>query len=444
MVRPKAEAPRDSFASVRLTAEEHADLTASARALGLPSISEYLRHLHNQNQWRVEQTRGLYEVEPQAMFNASRLKQFFQTKEGVIYLGNSLDYLFGKVEAESVDLIVTSPPFGLVRKKSYGNEDADDYCDWFRPFAEGFARALKPNGSLVIDIGGAWKPGTPTRSLYHFELLIMLCKEYGFHLCQEHFWWNPSKLPTPAEWVNVRRVRVKDAVNCIWWLSRTPWPKASNRRVLAPYSNSMLDLLKNGYSARLRPSGHDISDKFQRNNGGAVPPNLLAIANTESSGKYQEHCRKNGLDIHPARFPAQLPEYFMRMLTNPGDLVVDPFAGSCVTGMVAQALQRRWACIELSEPYLQGALGRFDEGGDQPRQPKAAQYTIQSPCTLAVDEQQTMLAQDGGQQRPTFTAVTTEPPRSRLAKLQSRQVKAVSAVNETAPAGSQTSTPPPA
>ena len=111
--------------------------------------------------------------------------------------------------------------------KSYGNEDAHRYCDWFRPFAAGFRRVLKDRGSLVIDIGGAWKPGTPTRSLYHFELLLMLCEEYGFHLCQEHYWWNPSKLPTPAEWVNIRRVHVKDAVNCVWWLSPTPWPKAA-------------------------------------------------------------------------------------------------------------------------------------------------------------------------------------------------------------------------
>jgi site-specific DNA-methyltransferase (cytosine-N4-specific) len=85
----------------------------------------------------------------------------------------------------------------------------------------------------------------------------MLCREFDFHLAQEFFWWNPSKLPTPAEWVNIRRVRVKDAINCIWWLSRTPWPKASNRRVLIPYSDSMEELLKNGYKAKRRPSGHD-------------------------------------------------------------------------------------------------------------------------------------------------------------------------------------------
>src|SRR5262245_6773456 len=136
--------------------------------------------------------------------------------------------------AQSVDLIMTSPPFGLVRKKDYGNVDANEYVEWFRPFGAAFKRVLKDNGSLVIDIGGSWISGQPTRSLYHFKLLVMLCEEVGFHLAQEFYWWNPSKLPTPAEWVTVRRIRVKDAVNCVWWLSPMPWPKASNRRVLQP------------------------------------------------------------------------------------------------------------------------------------------------------------------------------------------------------------------
>lgn len=69
----------------------------------------------------------------------------------------------------------------------------------------------------------------------------------------------------------MRPVRVKDAVNVVWWFSLTPWPKASNKRVLAPYSDAMKGLLKNGYRAKLRPSGHDISDKFSRDNGAAIP-----------------------------------------------------------------------------------------------------------------------------------------------------------------------------
>ena len=230
-------------------------------------------------------------------------------------------------------------------EKDYGNVAANEYLVWFKPFGTQIHRILKDNGSLVLDIGGAWAPGTPTRSLYHFKLLVMLCEECGFHLAQDFYWWNPSKLPTPAEWVTVRRIRVKDAINTVWWLSKTPWPKASNRRVLQPYSPSMETLLANGYKAKKRPSGHDISEKFSTNNGAAIPPNLIALPNTESNGAYQRYCEEHGFDPHPARYPADLPEYFIRMLTDPGDLVIDPFAGSCVTGEVAERL-RAAGCVQ--------------------------------------------------------------------------------------------------
>lgn len=289
---------------------------------------------------------------------AAGTTEVLRTQYGAIVQGDSLDVL-AELPDGSVDLIMTSPPFGLVRKKEYGNVDAPDYVDWFRPFGRAFLRVLKDNGSLVIDIGGAWNPGVPTRSLYHFKLLVDLVEEVGFHLAQEFFWWNPSKLPSPAEWVTVRRIRVKDAVNCVWWLSKTPWPKASNRRVLQPYSESMKGLLKNGYKPKLRPSGHDISQNFGRDNQAAIPPNLLAISNTDSNGAYLRYCRANRIEPHPARFPPALPAHFVRMLTDVGDLVVDPFAGSCVTGEVCDSLQRRWVCVEMREEYARGAVGRF-------------------------------------------------------------------------------------
>ena len=159
-------------------------------------------------------------------------KAFFSAKHGSMVLGDSVTVLNGMNE-RSVDLIMTSPPFALVRKKGYGNADENEYLNWFRPFAAAFKRVLKENGSLVIDIGGSGFPGQPTRSLYHFKLLVMLCEEFGFHLAQDFYWWNPAKLPTPLEWVTVRRIRVKDAINCVWWLSPSPWPKASNMRVFA-------------------------------------------------------------------------------------------------------------------------------------------------------------------------------------------------------------------
>lgn len=331
------------------------------------------------------------------------MKEFFKTKFGSIYHADSLDYM-PTLKENTVDLIMTSPPFGLVRKKDYGNADSHEYLDWFRPFGEQFKRILKDTGSLVIDIGGAWIPGQPTRSLYHYELMIMLCREYGFHLAQEFFWWNPAKLPTPAEWVNVRRIRVKDAINCVWWLSKTPWPKANNKRVLIPYSDSMKSLLKNGYKAKLRPSGHDISDKFSKDNGASIPPNLIAIANTESNSSYLTQCKENGLKPHPARFPVDLPEYFIRMLSDKGDFVLDPFGGSCVTGEAAERLERKWVCVELDKDYVEGGKLRFPV---KILDRKVPTYSLSHPAALwnTTDEEKP-LSPDGGKQRPKPETVT--------------------------------------
>ena len=330
-------------------------------------------------------------------------KPFLKTKLGQIYLGDSLRVL-KSIKPRSVDLIVTSPPFGLVRKKDYGNVAADKYLEWFAPFAELFKKILKPEGSFVIDIGGSWIPGQPTRSLYHYELLVMLHRKFGFHLAQDFFWWSPSRLPTPAEWVTVRRVRVKDAVDCVWWLSPTPWPKASNRRVLVPYSESMHSLLKNGYKAKLRPSGHDISEKFSVDNGAAIPPNLIAIPNTESNSAYMRYCKEKNVKPHPARFPSALPEYFIRMLTDPGDLVIDPFAGSCVVGEVAERLNRKWICSELIKEYLEGALGRFQKEIKQTdlisnKESNGITYKLYHPSASWNGHSGELLVKDGGRKR---------------------------------------------
>ena len=334
---------------------------------------------------------------------------FYKTDFGSIFHADSLDVMRSRKRA-SVDLIMTSPPFALTRKKDYGNEQEEAYLEWFRAFSAQFHRILKDDGSLVIDLGGAWKPGLPVRSLYHFKLLIMLCEEYGFHLAQEFYWWNPSKLPTPAEWVNVRRIRVKDAINTVWWLAKTPYPRASNRRVLQPYSDSMKTLLANGYRAKLRPSGHDISKNFSVDNGAAIPPNLIAIPNTESNSSYMRYCNANGIKAHPARFPAALPEYFIRMLTDPGNMVFDPFGGSCITGEVAERLERKWVCVELVKEYLRGAKGRFEQSDkSRPSKPNGitkttksheGYYRIPHPGLLWSDGDADLLAEDGGKQRP--------------------------------------------
>lgn len=291
---------------------------------------------------------------------SSNFELAYSTKLGKAFHGDSLAVLPHLIkQGVRVKLIVTSPPFALVRKKDYGNEDADDYLEWFAQFTPLFREILTPDGSIVIDIGGAWIKGLPCKSTYHFKVLLQMC-EGGFFLAQDFYHYNPARLPTPAEWVTVRRLRVKDAVNNVWWLTLDPFVKSDNRRVLRPYSESMKGLLKNGYKAQMRPSGHDISTKFQKDNQGSIPPNLLEFANTESNSYYLRRCKEEGIRPHPARFPQALPEFFINFLTEPGDLVLDPFGGSNVTGAAAEALGRQWISCELDPEYVKASKFRFE------------------------------------------------------------------------------------
>lgn len=285
----------------------------------------------------------------------------YTTDSGAAYCGDSLE-LLGALPDGSVNLVMTSPPFALQRQKAYGNKDQAEYIDWLGQFGKEVRRVLKDDGSFVLDLGGAYEKGVPTRSLYNFRVLIHFCDEIGFFLAEDFYWFNPSKLPSPIEWVNKRKMRVKDAVNTVWWFSKTEWPKADITKVLAPYSDRMKKLLENPaafYTPKVRPSGHDIGSGFGKDNGGAIPPNLLQISNSESNGQYLAGCKMIREKQHPARFPAKLPEFFIKMLTDPGDLVVDIFAGSNTTGQVAEAENRRWLSFELSREYVAASAFRF-------------------------------------------------------------------------------------
>lgn len=285
-----------------------------------------------------------------------RKQPAYTTPLGRAFQGDALEVLKTFAD-ESAALVFTSPPFALRRQKAYGNVAATEYVEWFMPIAEQIQRVLRPDGSFVMELGGAWNPGSGTRSLFPYELLLRLGKM--FFLAQDFYWFNPSRLPGPAEWVTIRRTRVKESVTSIWWLSKSTEPQADNRQVLVPYSKSMRRLLKDGYNPAMRPSQHEIGPHFQRDNGGAIPPNLLTVPNTRSYDQYLFRCREAGLPIHPARFPPELPDFFIRFLTKPGQTVVDPFGGSNVTGQVAESLQRRWCSIEINPDYVAGSRLRF-------------------------------------------------------------------------------------
>lgn len=309
----------------------------------------------------------------------------YKTDLGTYYTGDSLQLLksdIGNTLEGRVQLIHTSPPFPLNSKKSYGNLQGEEYREWFSGLADVFADLLTDDGSVVIEIGNAWEPGRPVQSLLHLESLIAFAKneKAGFRLCQQFVCYNPARLPSPAEWVTVQRIRMTDSYTHLWWMSRTDFPKADNRRVLRPYSQSMKDLIRRKqYNAGKRPSEHSISEtSFLTDHGGSIMPNFLelepldaerslrlpnafSISNTGSNDFYHRRCRELDITPHPARMPVGLAAFFIELLTDTDDIVFDPFAGSNSTGYAAEILGRKWISMEIKEDYARQAEIRFED-----------------------------------------------------------------------------------
>ncbi|MBX5494813.1 MAG: site-specific DNA-methyltransferase [Bryobacteraceae bacterium] len=279
-----------------------------------------------------------------------------------------------KAIAGQVNLILTSPPFPLLTKKRYGNETGDRYLEWLSSLAPKLADLLAPDGSIVLEIGNAWEQGSPTMSTLPLEALLAFKRAGGLHLCQYIICHNPARLPSPAAWVTTKRIRLKDSYTHVWWMSRSEEPKADNRKVLTPYSKDMQRLLKRRrYNAGKRPSGHRVSNLgFFKDHGGAISPNvldlsenprlpldLLKYSGTGWDRRYREYCAQQGFEVHPARMPIDLASFFIQFLTDAGDLVFDPFAGSNTTGAAAEYLERRWVGVEANGNYARGSFGRF-------------------------------------------------------------------------------------
>lgn len=329
----------------------------------------------------------------------------FHLGDSKALLGNSL----GRSLRGQVNLILTSPPFPLNQKKSYGNLQGDAYREWFVSLAPLFSDVLADDGSIVIEIGNAWVPGRPVQTLLTLESLLGFVKnvDTDFRLIQEFISYNPSRLPSPAQWVTVERSRVTDSFTHVWWIAKTDRPKADNTRVLRPYSKAMKLLLKRQrYNAGTRPSQFSISETgFLRDQGGAIahnvfeidpmdekrdprlpyafedpveqariPDNALGFANTNSADHFHRVCRERGIRPHPARMPVGLASFFIKFLTEPGDLVLDPFAGSNTTGYAAEKLGRKWVAIEALDQYAEQAEIRLSDPALGPQEREETRY----------------------------------------------------------------------
>jgi site-specific DNA-methyltransferase (cytosine-N4-specific) len=290
----------------------------------------------------------------------------YKTRNGVMFKGLAESFMrspYAKKYTGKVQLVFTSPPFPLNRKKKYGNLTGREYVKWLAEFAPLFRQVLKRNGSIVIEMGNAWVSKEPVMSTLALEALLAFRKKGKLRLVQQFIAYNKATLPGPAQWVNVERIRVKDAYTNIWWMALTTRPKADNRRVLKEYSRAMKELLETGeYNSGRRPSEHRVGKKsFLTDNAGAIPSNVLVISNTTPRDEYMTYCAANELPFHPARMHRDIPEFFIKFLTKPGDIVLDPFAGSNVTGAIAENLGRKWVSIEPNDEYVAGSVGRFDK-----------------------------------------------------------------------------------
>lgn len=313
-------------------------------------------------------------------------KTLYKTNYGKYVIGDTEKVLKGSLGDKlkgKVNLIVTSPPFPLNKKKKYGNRLGQDYKDWLVRMAKLFSDVLTDDGSIIIELGNSWEPNRPIQSTLGLEALLEFVNAEGanLRLCQQFVCYNPSRLPSPAQWVTVNRIRTIDSFTHVWWLSKSDYPKADNRKVLRPYSKSMQNLLKRqSYNSGVRPSEHKISkNSFLLNHNGSImhnvlelekidedrdlrlPHNMFSMSNTNSNDFFLNKCREVGIRPHPARMQPGLVSFFTDFLTDEGDIILDPFAGSNTSGYVAEKLKRNWVGIEIDEDYGKQSILRFKD-----------------------------------------------------------------------------------
>lgn len=308
-------------------------------------------------------------------------------KSGRYYLAKCEDALRSKTFDSirgKVNLILTSPPFPLNKKKSYGNMTGNAYLEWITSLAPIFAEMLAEDGSIIVELGNAWEPKRPVQSLLPLQALLGFVshEDADLRLIQQFICYNPSRLPSPAQWVTIEKIRAVDSYTNVWWMAKSDFPKADNSRpeVLRPYSDSMKSLLKSGkFNSGSRPSQHKISENgFLNDRGGSIAhnflelesltpgretrlPNAFSMSNTVSNDFFSRTCREKGIKAHPARMQVGLAKFFIEYLTEPGDLILDPFGGSNTTGYAAALCGRRWLTIEEKDSYVEQSRIRFDD-----------------------------------------------------------------------------------
>jgi DNA modification methylase len=249
-----------------------------------------------------------------------------------ILFGDCLDVM-KSFQSNSIDLIVTSPPYADARKHTYGGVSPDDYVEWFTPRAEQIYRILKPTGSLILNLKE--KAVNGQRHTYILDLILALKNECNFRWVEEYIWH--KKTSAPGKW----KYRFRDAWERILHFSKEKDFKMRQDAVKVPIGdwaekrlrNMSSNDLKRQESATKSKIGRKISAWAERKT--VYPSNVLHKSPvTHNAG-------------HSAAFPEWLPEFFIKLLTDEGDRVLDPFVGSGTTFRVAQQMNRVAWGIEI-------------------------------------------------------------------------------------------------
>ena len=289
------------------------------------------------------------------MNSKNDLIKFRKKYENQYVCGDCLDIL-KDVPDDCIDFIMTSPPYAD-QIKNYGDAvkkiKPNDYVNWFIPRAKELYRVLKETGSFVLNISD--KTEGNFQNLFVFKLVIALCEEVGFHLVRDYIWYNPATPPNIFS--RGDRGRTKKSHEYCFWFSKGEHWTFNIDPIRKPYSKSMINIIKGNEIKRgkrnnnTRPSRHSFNlNHAWDNKGGSDPGSVIVVSNTVSRGILQELCNTMGIK-HPARYPEKLVDFFLLSGTNEGDMVLDPFAGSGTTGVVAYKNKRKYLCIDVNDDF---------------------------------------------------------------------------------------------
>lgn len=318
---------------------------------------------------KVADERGLWGITSKASKELNRIDEnaalvAYSTELGIAMIGWCRN-VFNNFPGE-IHLALTSPPYPIRQARAYGNPTEKEYVDWLLFNIEPLVSKLTDGGSLCLQLSNdIFLQNSPARSLYVERLVLALNDKLGLQLMDRMPWINLSKPPGPRMWASKNRVHLNVGHEMVLWFTNNPAKVTSNnQRVLKPHSDRHLKLIEaggfKGHVVNSDGAYRKYDGSYGNPTAGAIPKNVLEYGHACGNQRgYQKAARHLGLPSHGASFPLRLVMFLIEFLTSPGQLVVDPFAGSNTVGLGAELLGRQWLSVDNIVEYVLGSALRF-------------------------------------------------------------------------------------